>query len=196
MRPYEEILENNKQWVAEKLQLDPHYFEKLAKGQSPGYLFIGCCDSRMPLNTFTKTNPGELFIHRNIANIVSSRDLNFFTVLQYAIDTLKVSHIIVCGHYDCGGIKAVFYNEAKGAVKKWLHPVYQTYHKYASELQKLPTERERYDRLAELNVLRGVKELSHHPLIHKARKRGEVIHLHGWIINLYTGLILDLKVCG
>jgi len=196
MRPYEEILENNRKWVEEKLQLDPRYFEKLSRGQSPGYLFIGCSDSRMPLNTFTKTDPGELFIHRNVANIISERDPNFLAVLEYAVEALQVKHIIVCGHYDCGGVKAVWFRQASGHVKRWLRPLFQTARRHTSELLQLATDRERYDRLAELNVIDGVMRLSRHPLIQRARRRGQEIHLHGWIINIYTGLILDLKVLG
>ncbi|MFN4216749.1 MAG: carbonic anhydrase [Brevinematales bacterium] len=194
MRSYEEILENNKQWVQEKLSLEKDYFEKLSQGQSPGYLFIGCSDSRMSLNTFTKTNPGEIFIHRNIANIVKENDPNFLAVLQYAVESLKIPHIIVCGHYDCGGIKAVFYKQATKHVKHWLRPVYRLYQQYACELHKLPTQKEQYDRLAELNVIDGVKRLSRHPIIRQAIKKGQIIHLHGWIINIYTGLIQDLQV--
>ncbi|NPV39555.1 Carbonic anhydrase [Brevinematales bacterium NS] len=196
MRPYEEILENNRQWVEEKLTADPEYFKKLSQGQSPGYLFVGCSDSRMPLNTFTKTNPGELFIHRNIANVIRENDPNFLAVLQYAVESLKISHIIVCGHYDCGGVKAVFYGQAKGHVKKWLRPVYRTFRSYAPELAKLSTDKQRYDRLAELNVIEGVKRLSRHPIIQKAIKQGHPLHIHGWIINIYTGRIQDLKVFG
>ncbi len=196
MVSYEQIFENNKAWVAEKLQLDPEYFLKLSQGQSPGYLFIGCSDSRMPLNTFTKTSPGELFIHRNIANVISPKDSNFLAVLQYAVEVLRVPHIIVCGHYDCGGVKSVFYNQAYGHVKRWLRPVFEVYHKHTHELRTLSTDREKYDRLAELNVISGVIKLSSHPIITKARQQGQSLQIHGWIIDIYTGLIKDLKVFG
>ncbi|URA10688.1 carbonic anhydrase [Thermospira aquatica] len=196
MISYEQILENNKAWVTEKLQLDPDYFFKLSQGQSPGYLFIGCSDSRMPLNTFTKTSPGELFIHRNIANVVSESDPNFLAVLQYAVEVLHVPHIIIAGHYDCGGVKSVFYNQAYGHIKRWLSPIFHIYKKYARELENLSTDREKYDRLAELNVIEGVMKLSRHPLITKAREQGQSLQIHGWIIDIYTGIIKDLRVLG
>jgi len=194
MTSYEQIFENNREWVREKLSLDPEYFEKLSRGQAPHYLFIGCSDSRMPLNTFTKTSPGEIFIHRNVANIVSERDENFLAVLQYAVENLKIPHLVICGHYDCGGVKAVYFDQAEGHVKRWLRPLFKVYRQYRHELEQLSSERERYDRLAELNVIEGVKRLAQNPIVRRARERGQEIHIHGWIIDIYHGLIRDLEV--
>ncbi|MFN4244610.1 MAG: carbonic anhydrase [Brevinematia bacterium] len=193
MRSYEEILENNRKWVNEKISEDPYYFERLSKGQSPGYLFIGCSDSRIPLSTFTKTEPGEIFVHRNIANLVKINDTNFLAVLEYSLDVLKVNHIIVCGHYDCGGVKAVFYNRARGYVRRWLRPLYRVYRKYLPVISNLPTEREQYDRLAELSVIESVNLLSRYPMVKKAIQDGK-IKIHGWVIDIYSGYIKDLKV--
>ncbi len=196
MISYEEIFERNKEWVAEKLKIDLNYFQQLSKGQSPQYLLIGCSDSRIPPDTLTKTQPGDIFVHRNVANVVSEKDINFLAVLQYSIENLKIPHIIVCGHYDCGGVKAAYYSNARGHVKKWIKPIIKTYKKYYREITSLSSDKDRYDKLAELHVIESVKRLSGNPIIKKARKNGQNIQIHGWIVDIYTGLIKDLEIKG
>lgn len=191
MRSYGELFENNKKWVIEKISEDPLYFDRLSKGQSPKYLYIGCSDSRLPIEIFTKAEPGEIFVHRNIANLVKTKDQSLLAVLEFSLEVLKVNHIIVCGHYDCGGVKAVFYNQATGYVKDWLRPLYRIYRKYQHMLSELPTDRERYDRLSELSVIESVKLLSKISMVNKAIQEGR-LKIHGWVIDIYNGYIKEL----
>ncbi|WP_341525294.1 carbonic anhydrase [Nostoc sp. UHCC 0302] len=189
-----EVLENNQAWVAEKLAIDPTYFEKLAHGQKPPFLYIGCSDSRLPLTNFTRTEPGELFVHRNIANQVSLTDINFLAVLEYAIAHLHIKHIIVCGHYDCGGIKAALEGITTGIIDNWVNPIRELYFQKQDEIDALPTRKERLNRLAEINVLAQVKNLYQTSIMRKALHNQNAPTVHGWVLDINTGLIKDLNI--
>ncbi|PSB02593.1 carbonic anhydrase [Merismopedia glauca] len=189
-----ELLQNNQAWVAEKLNLEPDYFERLANGQNPSYLYIGCSDSRMPLSNYIKTEPGEMFVHRNIANQVSLTDINFLAILEYAILHLKVKHIIVCGHYGCGGIKAALEGTATGLVDNWVNPIRELYLQRKIEIDCLKTQEERCDRLSEINVIAQVKNIYQTSKMRKALREGRAPQVHGWVLDIRTGLIKDLQI--
>lgn len=189
-----ELLQNNQQWVEEALELDPNYFKKLAEGQHPLYLYIGCSDSRLSLTKYTKTEPGEIFVHRNIANQVSLTDINFLAILEYAILHLRVKHIIVCGHYGCGGIKAALEGTATGLVDNWVNPIRELYLERKAEIDSLPSQAERCDRLAEINVIAQVKNIYQTSKMRKALREARAPQVHGWVLNISTGLIKDLNV--
>jgi carbonic anhydrase len=189
------ILERNRIWAHQRQKADPDYFGRLTQLQNPEYLWIGCADSRVPANVITGLEPGEVFVHRNVANIVSASDMNCMSVLQYAIEHLNVRHIIVCGHYGCGGVRAALDAPANGLVDYWLEPVRRLSRDQKSELDRLPVGREREDRLCELNVCEQVHNVSQSPIIQRAWSRGEGIHVHGWIYGLDNGLLHDLR-CG
>ncbi|KAB8331323.1 carbonic anhydrase [Scytonema tolypothrichoides VB-61278] len=190
----DELLKNNQAWVADKLALNPNYFEQLANGQKPPYLYIGCSDSRLPLTNFTRTEPGELFVHRNIANQVSLTDINFLAVLEYAISHLQVQHIIVCGHYGCGGIKAALEGKTIGIIDNWVNPIREIYLQNQDEIDALLTKEERLNRLAEINVLVQVKNLYQTSIMRKALHEEKAPLVHGWVLDIRTGLIKDLQV--
>ncbi|BAY25994.1 carbonic anhydrase [Calothrix sp. NIES-2100] len=190
----DELLSNNQSWVSEKLALDAKYFDKLADGQKPPFLYIGCSDSRLPLTNFTRTEPGELFVHRNIANQVSLTDINFLAVLEYAIFHLQVKHIIVCGHYDCGGIKTALEGRSTGIIDSWVNPIRELYLHNQGEINAIPTREARLNRLAEINVLAQVKNLYQTSIIRKALHEQNAPTIHGWVLDIKTGLIKDLNV--
>ncbi len=190
----EELLKNNQSWVAEKLASEPDYFNQLAAEQKPPYLYVGCSDSRMPLTRYTKTEPGEIFVHRNIANQVSLTDINFLSVLDYAISHLKVQHIIVCGHYGCGGIQAALEGSTTGLVDNWVNPIRELYLQNQLEIDSISTREERINRLAELNVIAQVKNLHQTSIVRKCMREGNAPQIHGWVLNLKTGLIKDMKI--
>jgi len=190
---YEDLLKNNQEWVENKLSKDKNYFEELSKPQKPPFLFIGCSDSRKPLNTITQTEPGEIFVHRNIANQISLTDMNFLSILEYAILDLKVEHIIVCGHYNCGGVEAV-YKGADGLVENWIMPIKDLALINKDELEKIDDMQQRIDRLAEINVVAQVKNLCKTSIIHKAFKKQEYPQIHGWIFDIYCGKIKALEL--
>ncbi|MBW4613772.1 MAG: carbonic anhydrase [Desmonostoc vinosum HA7617-LM4] len=190
----EELLKNNQDWVAQKLALNPNYFNELSSGQKPPFLYIGCSDSRLPLTNFTCTEPGELFVHRNIANQVSLTDINFLAVLEYAISHLQVEHIIVCGHYDCGGIKAALESRTTGIIDNWVNPIRELYLQNQYEIDILPTRGERLNRLAEINVLAQVKNLYQTSIMRQALHNQNAPMVHGWVLDIHTGLIKDLNV--
>lgn len=189
-----ELLNDNRAWVAYQNQVDPEYFENLSKGQTPPYLYIGCSDSRLPLTKFTQTEPGEMFVHRNIANQVCLTDINFLSVLEYAIAHLHVQHIIVCGHYCCGGIQAALEGTATGLVDSWVNPVRQLYLEHQSDIDRLPTREEKLNYLAELNVATQVKNLYQTSIMRKALREGLAPEVHGWVLDLHSGLIKDLNI--
>jgi carbonic anhydrase len=189
-----ELLKDNRAWVAYQNQVDPEYFENLSKGQTPPYLYIGCSDSRLPLTRFTQTEPGEMFVHRNIANQVCLTDINFLSVLEYAIEHLHVQHIIVCGHYCCGGIQAALEGTATGLVDSWVNPVRQLYLEHQAEIDRLPTREEKLNYLAELNVATQVKNLYQTSIMRKALREGFAPEVHGWVLDLHSGLIKDLNI--
>lgn len=191
---YNSLLEGNKQWVREKLDQDPEFFERLSKGQSPQFLWIGCSDSRVPANEITNTQPGDIFVHRNIANMVVHSDMNMLSVLDYAVNILKVKHVIVCGHYGCGGVKAAMDNQQYGLVDNWLRFIKDVYRTHAEELDSIKDEEKRFNRFAELNVIEQVFDLTKTTIIQNAWRERNEPKVHGWIYDLKTGLIKDLGV--
>lgn len=173
---------------------NPAYFQNLAKGQKPPFLFIGCSDSRMPLNSFTKTEPGELFIHRNVANQVSLTDMNLLAVLEYAVEVLQVQHIVVCGHYFCGGVAAAYAGTATGVVKKWLKPLRELYLQHRLQIDMLLNEEARLNKLAELNVVAQVSNIYQTSVLHRAFKTETYPEVHGWVLDIQSGLIKELEL--
>ncbi|MEH2424237.1 MAG: carbonic anhydrase [Nostoc sp.] len=190
----DELFRNNQAWVAEKLALDPTYFQKLSRGQTPPFLYIGCSDSRLALTNFTRTEQGEFFVHRNIANQVSLTDINFLAVLEYAILHLEVEHIIVCGHYDCGGIKTALEGRTIGILDNWVNPIRELYLHKREEIDALPTREERLNRLAEINVVARVKNLYQTSVMRQALYERKAPMVHGWVLDIGSGLIKDLNV--
>lgn len=191
---YDRLISNNKEWVMEKLRLDPGYFDELSKGQSPEYLFIGCSDSRVPAEDITKCKPGQMFVHRNVANLVVSTDVNIMSVLQYAVEVLNVKHIILCGHYGCGGIKAAMGNKNLGLINQWLLNIKDIYRLHQDELEKISDEEQRYRRLVELNAIEQAYNLGKIPFVQKQRSLYGIPEIHAWAYDLQTGLINDLEL--
>jgi carbonic anhydrase len=191
-KSYQRLLDGNKKFVAEKLKEDPNSFKEMSKGQTPEFLWIGCSDSRVPANQITGTEAGEIFVHRNIANMVVHTDLNMLSVLQYAVQVLKVKHVIVCGHYGCGGVRAAVGNANLGLVNKWIRNIKEIYYKYESELNDIADLDKRADRLAELNVKEQVFNLAKTSIVQDAWKERK-LQIHGWIYGLQTGKIIDLN---
>ena len=191
---YHQLLENNKDWVQKKIDQDPTYFEELSKGQKPPVLWIGCADSRVPANQITGTLPGEIFVHRNIANMVVHTDMNMLSVLDYAVNHLKVKHVIVCGHYGCGGVEAAMQNKSLGLINKWIRNIKEVYKENMTELKKLDSEKKRFDRLVELNVIAQVYDLAKTSIVQQAWKNDDGLEIHGWVYGLNDGIIKDLKV--
>ena len=190
MKPYEQLLLENKSWAAEMLKIDPDYFKKLSQLQTPEYLWIGCSDSRVPANQITGTQPGEIFVHRNIANMVVNTDSNVLSILEYAVTHLKVKHIIVCGHYGCGGIKAAMSNhDYKQVLNMWLRNIKDVYRLHREELDAISDEDLRADRLCELNVKEQVMDLAKTSIVQRAWKHEQRPDLHGWVYGLKDGLI-------
>lgn len=189
MESYKRLLLNNKAWAEDTVQRDPEFFHRLEKVQRPEFLWIGCSDSRVPANEITGTNPGEIFVHRNIANMVVHTDLNLLSVLQYAVEYLKVKHVIVCGHYGCGGVQAAMTHQSLGIINKWLRNIKDVYRLHQPEVDALPTEQERFDRMVELNVQEQVFDLAKTSIIQQAWKDRGGPHLHGWVYRLSDGLI-------
>ncbi len=187
------LLENNRNWAAEIQRQDPEFFVSLSKQQSPGYLWIGCSDSRVPANQIVGLMPGELFVHRNIANIVVHTDLNCLSVLQFSVDVLKVRHIIVCGHYGCGGVLAALRRTRLGLSDNWLRHVQDVREKHGSSLASLSEENTAHDRLCELNVIEQVANVSQTTIVQDAWDRGQELSVHGWIYGLRDGRLQDLK---
>ncbi len=191
---YESLLEGNKEWVATTLKEDPQYFDKLSAGQKPPVLWIGCSDSRVPANQITNTRPGDIFVHRNIANVVVHTDMNLLSVLDYSINVLEVQHVIVCGHYGCGGVNAALGNKQYGVIDNWLRNIKDTYRLYQDELEAITDEGKRSDRLVELNVIEGVYNVGKTSIVQNRWHAGKQLSLHGWVYSLKTGLINDLGV--
>ena len=190
MKPFEKILNDNKAWAAQMVATDPAYFKRLVEIQNPEVLWIGCSDSRVPADKITATQPGEIFVHRNIANLVVNTDLNLLSVLDFAVNHLKVKHVIVCGHYGCGGIQAAMSNrDYKPVLNMWLRNIKDVYHAHKEELDNIPAEESRTDRLVELNVLEQLKHLSQTSIIQRAWQNEQRPHLHGWVYALKDGLI-------
>lgn len=194
MNEIEQLIENNKIWSRKMERREEGFFKKLAAQQSPRYLWIGCSDSRVPANEIIGLLPGELFVHRNVANIVYPADLNCLSVLEYAVHTLHVSHVIVCGHYGCGGVIAAMQHTSHGFVDNWLNDIRDTYSHQRANIQNFPTEEQRVDRLCELNVIKQVKSITHTNIVQDAWAHGQNLTVHGWIYGLKDGLIKDLGV--
>ncbi|GGH82506.1 carbonic anhydrase [Filimonas zeae] len=190
MTPYERLLLENKAWASEKVHIDENYFKRLANLQTPEFLWIGCSDSRVPANEITNTQPGEIFVHRNIANLVIHTDVNLLSVLEYAVVHLKVKHIIVCGHYGCGGVKAAMSNDDyKQVLNMWLRNIKDVYRIHRDELEVIGDEEKRFDRLVELNVMEQVIHLAKTSIIQRAWKSEQRPQLHGWVYGLKDGII-------
>jgi carbonic anhydrase len=187
-RGYEELLQGNRDWVKNETEKDPDYFSKLAAGQEPDVLWIGCSDSRVPANEVTNTRPGQVFVHRNIANVCVHSDMNMLSVLDYAVNVLKVKHVIVSGHYGCGGIAAALSNQQFGLIDNWLRHIKDVYRLHSHELDRISDETLKVNRLVELNVIEQVYNLCN------AWREREDLEIHGWVIDLSTGLVKDLQV--
>jgi carbonic anhydrase len=185
---------NNRAWSQGKLAADPGFFKRLESQQAPEYLWIGCADSRVPANEIVGLDPGELFVHRNVANLAPPQDANYLSVLQFAVDVLKVKHIMVVGHCGCGGVAAAVDGKRRGLVDHWLHPIREVAEVHHDELEAIANPRARLDRLCELNVLRQVKNVASDVFVQEAWARGQSLHVHGWIYALSNGLLRDLDV--
>ncbi|HLP64864.1 carbonate dehydratase [Flavobacterium sp.] len=191
---YKRILDNNKKWVEDQLAIDPEYFNDLSKGQNPPLLWIGCSDSRVPANEIIGAKPGEVFVHRNIANLVIHTDMNLLSVLDYAVNALKVKHIIVCGHYGCGGVKAAMGNESIGIIDNWIRHIKDLFRIHQEELLAIQDDEQRFNRLVELNVIEQVYDLAKTSIVQNAWKTGQKLNLHGWVYGLNSGYVTDLNV--
>lgn len=191
---YKKILENNKKWVEAKLAADENYFNDLAQGQQPPLLWIGCSDSRVPANEIIGAAPGEVFVHRNIANMVIHSDMNMLSVLDYAVNALKIKHIIVCGHYGCGGVKAAMGNDSIGIIDNWIRHIKDVYRHHKHYLDSIMDEKERFNRFVELNVKEQVYDLAKTSIVQNAWKNGQELSLHGWVYGLNSGYVTDLNV--
>ena len=194
MRSLRQLFENNRAWAADMTRQDPDFFRRLSTQQSPHYLWIGCSDSRVPANQVVGLVPGEMFVHRNVANVVVHTDLNCLSAVQFAVDVLRIEHIIVCGHYSCGGILAALQDNKLGLIENWLRHVQDVRAKHRAELDLLKTEQAQHDRLCELNVIEQVINLSRTTVVREAWSRGQALTVHGWIYDLNDGLLRDLDV--
>ena len=194
MQVYNSLLKGNRQWVKEMTDKDPNFFSSLVASQTPEVLWIGCSDSRVPANQITGTQPGDIFVHRNIANMVVHSDMNLLSVLDYSVNVLKVKHVIVCGHYGCGGVKAAMGNGQNGIVDNWLRNIKDVYRLYSDELDAIENENDRFKRLVELNVAEQVFNVSKTSIIQNNWKDRNYPVIHGWVYSLETGLIKDLEV--
>ena len=190
----EHLKANNRAWAARKVAADAGFFQRLEGQQAPQYLWIGCADSRVPANEIVGLDPGELFVHRNVANLAPPQDANYLSVLQFAVDVLKVKHIIVVGHYGCGGVAAAVDGKRRGLVDHWLHPIRELWHEHRRELEAIPDQRARLDRLCELNVIRQVRNVASDVFVQEAWARGQNLCVHGWVYTLADGLVTDLNV--
>jgi carbonic anhydrase len=189
----QQLLEANARWSQERIAADAGYFRRLVAQQAPEFLWIGCSDSRVPANVITGLEPGEVFVHRNVANLVYPSDINCMTVLQFAVETLRVKHIIVCGHYGCGGVRAVLDGSQHGLAEHWLAPVYELSRKHQKALSRLPNDEARIDRVCELNVIAQVRSLCDSAIMKKAWQRSQAPTVHGWIYRLTDGRLSDLQ---
>lgn len=191
---YKKLIENNKQWVETKLGQDPEFFKRLAEGQQPPVLWIGCADSRVPANEIIGAQPGEVFVHRNIANMVIPTDMNMLSVLDYAVNVLQVRHVIVCGHYGCGGVKAAMGNQSFGIIDNWIRHIKDVYRFHKDELELIEDDEARFNRFVELNVREQVHDLAKTSIVQAAWNKGQTLHLHGWVYGIGSGIIKDLEV--
>jgi carbonic anhydrase len=190
----DDLIANNRRWAERKIAVDPGFFKRLEGQQAPDYLWIGCSDSRVPANEIVGLEPGELFVHRNVANLAPPQDANYLSVLQFAVDVLQVKHILVVGHYGCGGVAAAVDGRRRGLVDHWLHPIREVHHEHHRELEAIPEERRRLDRLCELNVMRQVRNVASDLFVRDAWARGQSLRVHGWVYSIANGLVTDLQV--
>lgn len=195
MKDLKNLIESNRGWAREIQARDPGFFQALSKQQSPQYLWVGCSDSRVPANEIVRLMPGELFVHRNVANVVVHTDLNCLSVMQYAVEVLKVKHIIVCGHYGCGGVKAALHNYKLGLIDNWLRHVQDVKGKHETLLAGVNGASQRLDKLCELNVIEQVFNVCQTTIVQSAWERGQELAVHGWIYGLSDGLLRDLNIC-
>lgn len=195
MKLLQHLFDNNEEWARSIEKEHPGFFRKLSQQQAPEYLWIGCSDSRVPANEIVGLMPGDVFVHRNIANVVVHSDLNCLSVLQFAVEILKVKHVIVCGHYGCGGVTKALSNEKHGLIDNWLRDIKDTYRSNEEEIRLLKTEKEKVDRLCELNVIEQVKSVVHTTIVQEAWDRGQQLAVHGLIYSIADGLLRDLNVC-
>ncbi len=186
------LLLENKAWAKERAQINPDYFIEMARDQTPTFLWIGCSDSRVPPNEITGSNPGELFVARNVANLVIHTDLNLMSVLEYAVNALNVKHIIICGHYGCGGVKAAMGQASLGMINKWIRNIKDVRHRHNAELAGIPDEAARFDRLVELNVMEQAENLTHTSIVQRAWANGKPLYIHGWVYAMASGLLRTL----
>jgi carbonic anhydrase len=190
----DDLKANNRAWSARKTQVDPDFFKRLESQQSPEYLWIGCSDSRVPANEIVGLDPGELFVHRNVANLAPPQDANYLSVLQFAVDVIKIKHVMVVGHYGCGGVRAAVDGQRRGLVDHWLHPIREVHEQHRDELEAIPDEQLRWDRLVELNVVRQVRNVASDIFVQDAWARGQSLCVHGWVYSISDGLVNDLNV--
>lgn len=190
----EDLKSNNLAWSLRKTEADPQFFKRLEGQQSPEYLWIGCSDSRVPANEIVGLDPGELFVHRNVANLAPPQDANYLSVLQFAVDVIKVKHVMVVGHYGCGGVAAAIDGKRRGLVDHWLHPIREVHAEHKHELDALPNEKAMLNRLCELNVIRQVRNVASDVFVQDAWARGQQLSVHGWVYSLANGLVNDLNV--
>lgn len=195
MKMLEHLFKNNQEWAEQIKAEDPSFFEKLSLQQAPEYLWIGCSDSRVPANQLTGLLPGDVFVHRNVANLVVHTDFNCLSVVQYAVEVLKVKHIIICGHYGCGGVKAAMHNQELGLIDNWLRNIKDIYYKHQETLLAIDDEQVREDYMCELNVVEQVANLCHTTIVQNAWKRGQPLSVHGWVYGIKDGKLHDLDVC-
>jgi carbonic anhydrase len=191
---YKKLLQNNREWVEECLQKDPEFFKKLANGQQPPLLWIGCSDSRVPANQIIGAAPGEVFVHRNIANMVVHTDMSMLSVLDYSVNVLKVQHIIVCGHYGCGGVKAAMGNDHIGLIDNWVRHIKDVYRLHQTELDDIKEDSSRFNRFVEINVMEQVLDLAKTSIVQTAWRREQPLQIHGWVYDVADGLVKDLDV--
>jgi len=191
---YEKLFTNNRNWVENKLKVDAEYFQKLKDGQKPEYLFIGCSDSRVPANEITGTDPGEMFVHRNIANLVVNTDINMLSVLQYSVEVLNVKHVIVCGHYGCGGVKAALEHHPLGIIDKWLRNIKDVYRLHEAEIEKITDPEAKHRKLVEINVQEQVFNLMKTSFVQRNRELYGFPQVHGWVYDISEGYIKDLGI--
>lgn len=189
-----QLIANNRAWAARKVAADVGFFRRLESQQAPQYLWIGCADSRVPANEIVGMDPGELFVHRNVANLAPPQDANYLSVLQFAVDVLQVKHVLVVGHYGCGGVAAAVDGKRRGLVDHWLHPIREVFHEHRDMLEAIPDERTRLNRLCELNVMRQVRNVASDVFVQDAWARGQPLDVHGWVYSLSNGLVKDLGV--
>jgi len=195
MKKLPSLFENNREWAKRIKEEQPDFFEELSKDQNPEYLWIGCSDSRVPANEIVDLAPGDLFVHRNVANLVVHSDLNSQAVIQYAVEVLKVKHVIICGHYGCGGVRASMQDQSFGLIDNWLLHIKDIYRRFEDEISAIDDENERVNALCERNVYAQVMNVSHNPFVQQAWKKGQQLSVHGWIYSLEDGLIKDLDLC-